>query len=492
MTRRRLPSIRAFSRRLREPDGFGLIELMIALSVLAIATVALTGVFVASHLTLRRASQSDAAAALSDQLLERFRAETWDNIALNDSQVGSADSNATDTTYKNDTPVGQYVQGATPAAATDSAGVASDITQANVPLAADGTATAASACTNSPEPVTCYPVRTALGPDGKSYRIDTYVTWSCPNPGAQTLGGAMNAPTCTDTSSGDALPYAPVKVVTIVVRDASTLASVYRTSTTFDRLGGGSVPKPTVTPTGTGSTGGTTTAPPVTGAPNPPLSVSFVNGGGSGSPCPCITPTNEAAGLSFDVQLPSTSLASDTVTLTLTDATSPNDTVTYTAAATTGSGIVHFYNVMDTNTAVPGNKLADGPITISATATNGSGVSDPAIATTTKDTTPPGPPTITTPASGANGVSTSGPFTGTAGSDFTDGDMSTVTVELCQSSTWCSSPTKVSTPVDSSGNWSVSFSGGAKLTPNKAYMMVVVQQDAAGNTGTSPTISFKT
>lgn len=491
MLAQRLPSLRRVLDWLRDPSGFGLIELTIALTILAIGTVALTGVFVASHLTLRRASQSDAATVLSDQLLERFRAETWDNIALNNTQVAAADSS--DPNYTNDLPVRQYVQGSSPASSTALASPALDITQKNAPLAADGTP-AATGCTNSPEPVTCYPMQTEVGPDGKSYRVDTYVTWGCPDETSQTLGGAMNAPTCTDNSTSKVLPDTPVKVVTIVVRDASSsaLPVVYRSSTTFDRLGGGSMPTPTAVPTGSGSTTTGSTTPPVTTTPNPPDSVVFVNGVGSGTPCPCITASNEAVppGLSFDIQFPSTSLSSDTFRLTLTDG-NPNDTTTINGNATQGAGVVHVTSVNDQGL------LQDGQITVGVVASNTQyGDSAPTVTTVTRDTTPPAGVSILSPTSGEPGFSVSGPFTGTAGHDFLNGDRSTVTVEFCKTATtWTcgSSPTESATAnVDSSGNWSLTLSGGAKLSNNTSYVMRVVQSDAAGNVATSNDVSFST
>ena len=69
-------------RRLRREDGFGLIELTIAMTMLAIGIAALGGLFVSGHFALRRASQSDTAAVLVSKLLERFRAETWDTVGV--------------------------------------------------------------------------------------------------------------------------------------------------------------------------------------------------------------------------------------------------------------------------------------------------------------------------------------------------------------------------------------------------------------------------
>src|SRR5262245_8061373 len=79
-------------RRLNSEDGFGLIELTIALTVLAIGITSVTSLFVTGHFALRRASQSDTAAVMAQQLLERFRAETWHKIGLSSALVSSTDS----------------------------------------------------------------------------------------------------------------------------------------------------------------------------------------------------------------------------------------------------------------------------------------------------------------------------------------------------------------------------------------------------------------
>lgn len=469
--------------RLYEEGGFGLIELLIALTVLTIGIISLSGLFVTGNAALRRASESDTAAVLSDRLLERFRAETWDNIALSSARVGTTGQAGTamnDSTYANDS------------ALTGQSALAADITEANAPAGADGTA-AATACAGSPTPVTCNPSRTIpdattgeTSPDGRSYRIDTYVTWGCPS-NNETLGGTLGAPTCSLANS-TVVPYAPVKVVTIVVRDGSSLSTVYRSSTAFDRLTGGSIPVTTAQPSGPAAGVGSN-PPPVTGAPNSPTSVTFVNGGGSGSPCPCIT-TGNAASLSFDVELPTTSLSSDWVTVTVSDG-NPLDSVTKQMTATQGYGVVHFTQV--NGSSINASGLADGTITVSAAAGNASGSSSTVTTTTSKDTSPPTGLAITSPANGATSVSRTGPFSGTAG--HASGDRSTVTLEFCNSTTWTSACTTTpaqtqSASVSATGTWSTSIS--PQLSNNAAYTMKILQQDAAGNQATSSAVGFHT
>ena len=112
-------------------------------------------------------------------------------------------------------------------------------------------------------------------------------------------------------------------------------------------------------------------------APDAPISVALTNGGGTGSAY--INVTNQGS-LTFDVALPSTSLTSDTVTLSLSDGST---TVTATAAGIDGGGTRTF-------TGMDASGLADGSITVSASAASSYG--DPSSSTSitrTKDTVTP-------------------------------------------------------------------------------------------------------
>jgi type II secretory pathway pseudopilin PulG len=448
--------------------GFGLVEMLIALTMLAIGIAALGGVFVSGHLALRRASEADSATVLADKLLERFRAESWDDIALSSASVATVDSR-----YTSDSAL----SGAAPADA--------DITEANAPLAADGTA-AATQCTSTPTPIVCNASLTVpyddgtvseVAPDGRSYRIDTYVTWGCPvtqGADAETLGGSIGAPTCSLVSDSSLVPYAPVKVVTVVVRDTTTWSTVYRTSSTFDRLTGDSIPPESTTSSGT-TTGTTTTGGGGSGsAPDAPSSVLLANGGGTGNTY--INSGNEGS-ISVDVTLPSGSTADD-VELTVSDAGGNSWQKTLPASA----GSIHFTGINLTG-------WTEGTITISATASNSSGTSDPTIATVTMDVTPP-TVTVTSPTGGATHVNTGGPFSGTGA------DSVRVNVQFCQASTWTSScsssPYETADATLSGGNWSLTLSGSAKIGNNKTYTMRAQGTDTAGNIGTSSTVTFST
>jgi hypothetical protein len=95
----------------------------------------------------------------------------------------------------------------------------------------------------------------------------------------------------------------------------------------------------------------------------------------------------------------------------------------------------------------------------------------------------------TSPTSGQTGFNTGGPFTGTVSTDAT-----TVTVKLCKDTTWTcdSTPTQTATATISGAAWSLTLSGGSKLSNGKAYVMRVTAVDAAGNSATSSDRSFHT
>ncbi len=170
-------------RRLRARDerGIGLVELLAAMTVLMIGILALFAMFESGIRHLSRASTITTAGALADREMEGFRAIRYANIGLPDSLVlAAAAPYSSDAAYQSSSA-------------------------SRVDLVACGTAP----CT------TKVPVQTLTGADGKSYRVDTYVTW-------QSVGGGRS-----------------VKLVTIVVRDAADPSKVWaRAASAFDRSTG--------------------------------------------------------------------------------------------------------------------------------------------------------------------------------------------------------------------------------------------------------------
>jgi len=168
--------------RLRAQEGFGIIELMIAISILSIALFALLAGFVSGIATTRRAGYVATANALAGTQLDLYRALKYTDIALDSTAL-----NSTDSTYRGDAAI--------------PGGIASETT---------------TTCTGLP--TQCNPSQTVTGPDHGSYRVDTYIVSNTPTSGL---------------SSGRA-----VKLVTIVVRNSSTNATYVRRVTAFDQSTG--------------------------------------------------------------------------------------------------------------------------------------------------------------------------------------------------------------------------------------------------------------
>ena len=163
--------------RLRAEEGFGLVELMISLVVLNVGILAIVAGFNAGALALLRATETSTASTLADKQMELYRAITYPAISLN--------TTAVDGTYTGDVAYpGTRVTGA---------------------------------CT-SPVADSCVPTRTvtaALSPDGRPYRIDTFIIRYTP------------------TANGR-----EVKRVTVVVRRPSPLKVLARLNSNFDQSTG--------------------------------------------------------------------------------------------------------------------------------------------------------------------------------------------------------------------------------------------------------------
>jgi Tfp pilus assembly protein PilV len=166
---------------LRDEGGFGLIELLIAMTVLVVGIMALFAMFESGIRQIKRASTVTTAAALADAEMENYRAIRYSEIGLDDTQVlGAVTPYSSDPAYQSN---------------------ASN----RVVLSVCGT----SPCTNN------VPVQTLTGADGDSYRVDTYITW-------QVVGSGRG-----------------VKLVTIVVRDADDVTKTWaRTASSFDESTG--------------------------------------------------------------------------------------------------------------------------------------------------------------------------------------------------------------------------------------------------------------
>ena len=177
---------------LRE-EGFGLIELVIAMTILTIAISALLTVFVNSGLSLQRAGRKGTSLALADSQMELYRRLGFAGVRIDGSLVP---------------PSGTYVT----ANSTDS-------TLPPSTSQAVGGSNGDDACPGDPA-AACLPVQTVTGPDHRQYRIDTYVHYV--DDDGSTLSSQPPA-------SGFTL-----KRVTVVVRDATSETILARESSAFE------------------------------------------------------------------------------------------------------------------------------------------------------------------------------------------------------------------------------------------------------------------
>lgn len=155
--------------RARDEGGFALVEMLIAIVVINIGLLAILLALTSGMTTLRRSAETSTAAAVADRQLERYRAVTFTSIYLDTAALATTDS-----TYQS-----------------DAAYSASQVNQTCGALTA-----------------VCTPSQTVTGPDGRSYRVDTYIVWTTP------AGGSA------------------VKQVTVVVRKSGSTAALARVVST--------------------------------------------------------------------------------------------------------------------------------------------------------------------------------------------------------------------------------------------------------------------
>ena len=176
----------ALVRRLRQNEGFGLIELLLAMTTLNIGILAIVAAFNSGALALARASKASTATAIADTQMELFRGLKYANIEQTTSGWNSA---VGDATWTADTVYQTYMRN---------------------PVSPQALIPTVSTCPNT-NTNSCNPEFTTNGPDGRSYRVDTYMYYDTPTGGEQ------------------------VKTVTVVVRDSNNLGgSLARETSVFD------------------------------------------------------------------------------------------------------------------------------------------------------------------------------------------------------------------------------------------------------------------
>jgi type II secretory pathway pseudopilin PulG len=170
--------------RLQSEGGFGLVELLIAMTVLSLGILALVAAFSSGTAALMRASQIGTASTLADKQMELYRGVPYDWIVLDTTAVATATADAV---YQGD----QALSG--------------------------GLSNYTETCPAGAPSEACAPIQNVTGPDNRSYRVDTYVVLDDP------------------TDSGAARD---VRVVTVVVREGGTNRTLVRQVSTFDELTG--------------------------------------------------------------------------------------------------------------------------------------------------------------------------------------------------------------------------------------------------------------
>lgn len=256
--------------RLREERGFGMVELIAAMTVMLVGVLAVFSLFQAGMLQIQRASTRTTAAALADAEMEKFRAIKYETLGLPAADVDALVAAEAPAVYASDaayaadsaptTTLGASLSStATTLTVTSASGfpaspefrvtIGSEIllvtaggsgsTNWTVERGMDGTTAAAAAagasvalkqrvdlagCASAvPEPDPCselVPTKTSTGADGRSYRVDTYITW-------------------TQVTNDAGTPGRGVKRITVVVRDdAAPHAQHARLVSIFDESTG--------------------------------------------------------------------------------------------------------------------------------------------------------------------------------------------------------------------------------------------------------------
>lgn len=157
--------------RLRQDDGFMMLELLAAMVVLTVALLALMAGYDSAFTSMHKASRQTTAYTLAQNQLELYSALSYSSVGLDTTTLSSV--KASNSTYTS-----------------DEAGLT------NASTASDATLTCGTA-TN------CLPVQTLTGSDHKSYTVETFI---------------RNVPDLAYTGRSE-------RDVTIIVRDPSTSGS---------------------------------------------------------------------------------------------------------------------------------------------------------------------------------------------------------------------------------------------------------------------------
>ena len=185
-------------------DGFGLVELLVAMVILQVALLALVGAFGAGSVALGRASRANTAQALANQQMELYRSMTYDPIGLDTAGAPTTGMYVADTSVcpASQTPVcGNTGPRNNAGTSSWSCTATSGSTSVSLYYSANGI-----------NPCLAHRLVSGTGsPDGMTYYVDTYIKLT------------------TSTATQRAF-----KQISVVVRDSGTGRQLVKEITTMD------------------------------------------------------------------------------------------------------------------------------------------------------------------------------------------------------------------------------------------------------------------
>jgi type II secretory pathway pseudopilin PulG len=190
--------------RLHEERGFLLIEVVAAIMILSIALLALMAGYDSAFESLHASGRKATAATLANEQLELYRALPYTSIGLDadtTSAVGDPNNAAYDETYATNSLLdGDWVPDPDnpDSLVQQPSGTVNEVTITSCGTTAN-----------------CLPIQNVTGPDGRQYRLETYIR---------------------DRPNNTAITW-PERVVTVIVQDASSsdYPEILRIETAFDQ-----------------------------------------------------------------------------------------------------------------------------------------------------------------------------------------------------------------------------------------------------------------
>ena len=140
-----------------------LIEMTIALTLLVIAIGALMSIYASNIVSLRHASTEGTALTLAERQMETYKTLPYDDVRLNTATIPSSSTDPYETAHSSD-----------------------DTIPASTGQVSGGTVTS-TACNAPTGPQAECTVQLWTGPDGKNYRVDSYIASGNPSGGGRAV-----------------------------------------------------------------------------------------------------------------------------------------------------------------------------------------------------------------------------------------------------------------------------------------------------------------